>query len=58
MPRLLGTFSNFIRVMNARGCMEGLFSFFKYDIGEEGVGLVLFFNKKPVIIILEPQLCN
>jgi hypothetical protein len=31
----------------------GLFYFLKYDIGEEGVGLVHFFNKKLVTIILE-----
>jgi hypothetical protein len=26
--------------------MEGLFSFLKCDVGEQGVGLVLFFKKK------------
>ncbi len=33
--------------------MGGLFSFSKYDIGEKGVGLVIFFNKKLVTIVLE-----
>jgi hypothetical protein len=42
--------------MNAHGCMGGLFYFSDYDIGKKGVGLVIFFNKKLVTIVLEPQL--
>ncbi len=46
--RLLGAFNNFIRndeyVCEWRGC----FFFLKYNIGEQGVRLVLFFNKKKV----------
>jgi hypothetical protein len=32
---------------------RGVFYFPKYNIGEQGVGLVLFFDKKLVTIILE-----
>ncbi len=40
--------------MNAHGCMGGLFSFVKYGITEKGVGLVSFFNKMLITIILGP----
>jgi hypothetical protein len=36
----------------------GCCCFSKYDIGEQGVELVLFFNKKLVTIVLEPLLHN
>jgi hypothetical protein len=36
----------------------GLFSFLKYNISEKGVGLVPFFNKKLITIVLKPQLGN
>ncbi len=49
-------------MMNANGFVGGggggLFYFLKYNIGEDGVGLVLFFNKKLVTIVLEFQLRN
>jgi hypothetical protein len=35
-----------------------VFSFPKYDIGEKNVGLVLFFSKKLVTVVLEFQLHN
>jgi hypothetical protein len=44
--------------MNAHGCVGGLFFFLKYDIGEYGVGLVLFSNKKLITIDLGPLLHN
>ncbi len=44
-------------MMNAHGCAGDWF-FLKYDIHEQGVGLIIFFNKKLVTIVLEPQLCN
>jgi hypothetical protein len=37
---------------------QGVFFFPKYDIGEQGVGSVIFFNKKLVTIVLKPQLHN
>jgi len=46
-------------MMNTDGCVGGgLFSFPKYDIGELSVGLVHFFNKKMITIVLKPQLHN
>jgi hypothetical protein len=39
-------------MMNAHGCTGGCF-FSKHDIGEQGVGLIIFFNKKLVTIVLE-----
>jgi len=57
--RLLRAFSNFIGNDECVWCVEGCFFFFlKCVIGEQGVALVLFFNKKLITIALETLLCN
>jgi hypothetical protein len=45
-------------MMNVDSLVGGSFSFLKYDIGEYGVGVVFFFNKKLVTMILKPHLHN
>jgi hypothetical protein len=46
-------------MMNAHGCVGGGGGFFRNIILDEyDVGLVFFFNKNLVIIVLKPQLHN
>jgi len=46
-------------MMNVHGCVRRVFFFFpKYDISELSVGLIPFFNKKLITIVLRLQLYN